>query len=136
MHSNIKIVDVLIIGGGPAGLTCASTLGRLGRTAIVFSHGKFRDDVVTHMHGVLGWEDRRPSELREAARNEIRQQYSDMIQFKDVEVQRVRRLQNGRFDAICIDTTCYQGRRVLLASGIRDLMPIIPGYESMWGRGM
>lgn len=53
--SRTNPIDVLIIGGGPAGLTCASQLARLLHTSIVFSSNKFRNEKSAHMHGVLTW---------------------------------------------------------------------------------
>ena len=129
-------VDVLIIGGGPAGLACAGGLARQLHTAIVFSHGKFRDERAKVLQNVAGWGQEAPADFREKTRSEILVRHSDTIQFKDVEIRGVKRLDDGRFQALDANGAKHLGRRVLLASGVRDQMLSIPGYEELWGRGM
>jgi len=131
-----NLVDVLILGGGPAGLAVASGLARQLHTAIVFSTGTFRNARAEHMHNVAGWDHEDPSKYRSKARSDILARYST-IEFKDVGVARVSRLDSGRFEAVDDAGERYEGRKVVIASGIRDVLTKdLPGYEDLWGRGM
>lgn len=58
------------------------------------------------------------------------------IQFRDVGVASVKKLESGRFEAVDDVGEKYEGHKVVIASGIRDIMPDIPGYSELWGRGM
>ncbi|RYP44227.1 hypothetical protein DL768_009291 [Monosporascus sp. mg162] len=131
-----SLVDVLILGGGPAGLSCAGGLARQLHTAIVFSHEQFRNARTSHMHNVAGWDHRHPREFRQKAKTDILDRYGDTIQFKNVEIRSVTKLEEGKFEAVDADGGKYLGRRVVIASGVRDIMPSLPGYEELWGRGI
>lgn len=132
-------VDVLVIGAGPAGLACSSSLARLLHTCIVFSSETFRNEKSKHMHGVLTWEHRNPAEFRAAARRDILANY-DTTFFEDVTISEVKKLQmydgSSLFRAIDETGKEWWGRKVILATGIKDIMPDIDGYEQCWTTGM
>ncbi|KAI0860752.1 FAD/NAD(P)-binding domain-containing protein [Xylaria cubensis] len=130
-----KIVDVLIIGGGPAGLAVAGGLARQLHTAIVFSSGSFRNGAVQHMHNVPGWDHRNPADFRAKSKTDILSRYST-IQFRDVSITDVKKLESGRFEVVDDAGDKYEGRKIVIASGIRDIMPGIPGYSELWGKGI
>ncbi|KAI1142014.1 thioredoxin reductase glit [Hypoxylon sp. FL0543] len=148
MYSNNKtwpaspIVDVLILGAGPAGLATAGALARQLHTAIVFSHNVYRNARAKHMHNVTGWDHADPASFRAKARSDIASRYSGTIQFRDVEVARVEKLADdergrSRFEAEDVDGKKYVGRKVVLAMGVKDVMPETPvGYADLWGRGI
>ncbi|KAI0525876.1 hypothetical protein F5B22DRAFT_257849 [Xylaria bambusicola] len=130
-----KSVDVLVFGGGPAGLAVAGGLARQLHTAVVFSSGSFRNQVTAHMHNVVGWDHGNPVEFRTKSMADITSRYST-IQFKEVGVASVKKLENGCFEAVDDVGEKYEGRKVVIASGIRDIMPDIPGYSELWGKGI
>lgn len=130
-----KIVDVLILGGGPAGLAVAGGLARQLHTAIVFSSGSFRNGPAAHMHNVLGWDHEDPVDFRAKSKAGIQSRY-DTIQFRDVCIAGVRKLDNGRFEAVDEAGETYEGRKVVIANGIRDVMPKLPGFSELWGKSM
>ncbi|KAI1755260.1 FAD/NAD(P)-binding domain-containing protein [Xylaria castorea] len=130
-----KIVDVLILGGGPAGLAVAGGLARQLHTAVVFSSGSFRNGAATHMHNVPGWDHENPADFRAKSKTDILSRYST-IQFRDVSVANVRKLESGRFEVVDDAGDKYEGRKIVIASGIRDIMPGIPGYSELWGKGI
>lgn len=130
-----KIVDVLILGGGPAGLAVAGGLARQLHTAIVFSSESFRNGAAPHMHNVPGWDHEDPAAFRAKAKGDIQSRY-DTIRFRDVGVTSVRKLDSGRFETFDDAGERYEGRKVVIASGIRDIMPDLPGYSALWGKGM
>lgn len=132
-------VDVLIIGAGPAGLACSSSLARLMHTCIVFSSGTFRNAKSNHMHGVLTWEHRDPADFRAAARKDILAHY-DTSAFEDVEIVKIEKLarEDGSSLFKVVDETGKEwwGRKVAMVNGIKDIMLDIEGYAECWGTGM
>ncbi|KAI1410274.1 thioredoxin reductase glit [Hypoxylon sp. FL1857] len=136
------IVDVLILGAGPAGLATAGALARQLHSAIVFSHSVYRNARAKHMHNVAGWDHADPASFRAKARSDIVSRYSDTIQFRDVEVARVKKLDDderglSRFEAQDMEGKKYVGRKVVLAMGVKDIMPETPlGYADLWGYGI
>ena len=64
--------DVAIVGGGPAGLQAALTLGRIHRTAVVLDDGTYRNATVTHMHNVLTNDGTPPADFRATAHGSSR----------------------------------------------------------------
>lgn len=127
--------DVLIIGGGPGGLAVATGLARQLYTAVVFDSGVYRNARSRAMHNVPTWDHRNPAEFRAKARADLLARY-DTVQFADLAVQSVRRTDAGRFEATDAQGTVWTGRKLVLASGVTDIFPDIPGYEPAWGRGM
>ena len=127
--------DALIIGGGPAGLSAALGLARLLHTAVVFDSGSYRNESSKHLHGVATWDHRDPADFRASIRKDLSARYST-IGFADVAVERVEKTESGLFKVTDVDGKDWMGRKVLLASGVRDVYPDIPGYAECWGKGM
>ncbi|THV43804.1 hypothetical protein BGAL_0901g00010 [Botrytis galanthina] len=134
--------DVLIIGAGPAGISCAAALARLRHTAIVFSNQRFRNEKSTHMHTVSTWDHRDPSDFRAASREDILARYKT-IGFEDVGIQNVEKVskdgdgeESSIFKAIDDAGKDWWGRKLVLATGVRDIMVNIEGYEECWARSI
>src|SRR5436190_16266501 len=66
-----ELHDVLIIGGGPAGLSAALSLARLLHTVVVFDSGVYRNRFADRMHTLSTWDHQRPADYRAAARKEL-----------------------------------------------------------------
>ncbi|EGU77683.1 hypothetical protein FOXB_11802 [Fusarium oxysporum f. sp. conglutinans Fo5176] len=131
----MPLVDALIIGAGPAGLSAALALARQLHTAVVFNSSLFRNARSEHMHTIPTWDHKDPAAFRGATRKEILERYNT-ISFKDCEVAKVEKTSAGDFAATAVDGTTFTGRRVLLASGVTDLPLDIQGYDECWGRSM
>ena len=130
------LVDVLIIGAGPAGLAAATGLARQLYTAVVFDHKVYRNARATHMHNVAGWDHQPPSAFRAKAREDILARYQT-IQFHDVVVSEVRKNQTtGYFEAVDATGLVWTGRKLVLATGVTDIYPDIEGYADCWGYAM
>ena len=128
-------LDVLIIGGGPAGLAVATGLARQLYTALVFDSGVYRNDATKHMHNFPGWDHRDPADFRKTAREDILRRYST-IQFRNTSVNSVAKTSNGLFRVTDAQGKEWLGRKLALAMGVRDVYPDIDGYGDCWGRGM
>ncbi|POR35291.1 Thioredoxin reductase [Tolypocladium paradoxum] len=127
--------DVLIIGGGPGGLAVATGLARQLYTAVVFDSGVYRNARTKHMHNVPTWDHRDPADFRAKARSDILARYNT-IQFEEAVVEAVRRTDGGRFEATDANGATWTGKKLVLASGVRDIYPDIPGYDQVWARGV
>ena len=122
--------DVVIIGGGPAGLSAALSLGRARRRVVVVDGGRPRNVTAPHMHGVLGHDGLPPLELLEKGRREVLG-YGVRIIPATADFARV--VDGG----VEVDTTAgiLTARRLVVATGLADELPDIPGLREQWGRG-
>jgi thioredoxin reductase len=124
-------VDVLIVGGGPAGLSAATWLGRHRRRTLLVDAGEHRNRWVEHVHGLLGNDPVSPVELHRRARADL-EQYPHVT----VEQDRVTALRGSEG---CFIAELESGRpalsasRVLLATGVRDEFPDVAGFEEHYG---
>ncbi|KAK8066613.1 hypothetical protein PG997_013360 [Apiospora hydei] len=130
--------DVLIIGGGPAGLAAALALCRQNHTSIIFDSGSYRNRFAAEMHMVSTWDHRPPGEFLAAGRAELTQRYPGQYTFVNGEVASIKRVSDGPsiFEASDAAGKQWRGRKVILATGVRDLLPFIDGLEDCWGRGV
>ncbi|WP_232379733.1 NAD(P)/FAD-dependent oxidoreductase [Polyangium fumosum] len=124
--------DVLIVGGGPAGLGAALILGRCRRNVLVCDAGTPRNAPARGIHGLLGHDGLPPAELLRRGREEARR-YG--VTIRDVEVRDVRRSGHG-FEADLADGGRVEARKVVLATGMRDVLPSIEGILTYYGRGV
>ncbi|KAI8277822.1 Thioredoxin reductase [Colletotrichum sp. SAR11_57] len=131
----MPIHDVLIIGGGPGGLAVATGLARQLYTAVVFDSGVYRNARTSHMHNVPTWDHRNPADFRSKARSDLLARY-ETITFEETNVESLRRNSEGRFEAEDARGATWTGKKIVLASGMRDVYPEIQGYDDVWGRGV
>lgn len=126
--------DVIVIGGGPAGLGAASAVARQDHKTVLFDSGVYRNANGTHMHTVPTWDHRHPNDFRLAARADFGR-YGDLIRVEDAKVDFIRQREDDTFEAVA-GGWVYTGKKVILATGVEDLFPNIPGYSDCWGSGM
>lgn len=126
--------DVIVVGGGPAGLSAALTLGRARRTTLVIDSGEYRNAPAAEMHNFLTRDGTPPSELRAIAREELGRYPT--VQIRNATVDEARTLDGGGFELALADGESVRARRLLLATGLADDLPPIEGIEELWGRGV
>lgn len=131
--ANSALVDCLIIGGGPAGLSTALTLGRLHRSCIVFDDQVYRNQKAHRAHGVLTRDHVAPSEIRQLGKEDLKRYGNTRFVEKRVEHIRKPDATGDMFTAVDTDGNEYGGRTVVLATGAADQLPNVPGYEENWG---
>ncbi|KAF2759354.1 FAD/NAD(P)-binding domain-containing protein [Pseudovirgaria hyperparasitica] len=137
------IYDVLILGGGPAGLSVALGLSRQLRTCVVFDSQIYRNAPTSHMHNFPTWDHRDPEDFRDATRRNILSRYKT-ARFetrKVVEVKRAADAGEGKSEALFKASDDkgeeWWGRKVVLATGVRDVFPAgIQGYGDVWGKAV
>jgi thioredoxin reductase/SAM-dependent methyltransferase len=125
--------DVVVVGGGAAGLAAALQLVRSRRSVVVVDAGEPRNAAAAHMHGYLGHEGLPPGEFLALGQEEVRRYGGRIV---DGVVAGVTPLEGGRFWVTLADGTGHSARRVLLATGLVDQLPEIAGVAEQWGRGV
>ncbi|CCH78075.1 Methyltransferase type 11 [Nostocoides japonicum T1-X7] len=121
--------DVIVAGGGPAGLSAALMLGRSRRRVLVVDAGSPRNRFAARVHGVLGQEGVPPGELLDRARAEVEGYGVELV---DGAVERVEREQGG-LRITTTDGTVRSARALVVATGLSDELPEIPGIAERWG---
>ncbi len=134
MNEDLHKTDVIIIGGGSAGSAAALQLGRIGRSVIVADTGEPRNAPAAHMHGFPGFDGVSPAEF-------VRRAHADLgpydVQILDEFVTGITHDESTpgrlRFDVEFESGRHVSARRVLLATGLTDLLPPLPGIAAEWG---
>ncbi|KAK5054464.1 hypothetical protein LTR84_001355 [Exophiala bonariae] len=133
----MKLYDSLIIGAGPAGLSAALGLGRVHRSCVVFSNSSYRNAGVHAAHSILGHDGKSPEQIRQAGRKEV-ESYGH-AEFIEAAIEKVRRETNQQGgdsqDAFVVEDNqgrTWSGRSVVLATGVKDQFPDLPGYVENW----
>jgi len=124
--------DVIIVGGGPAGLSAATILGRARRRVLIFDDGKYRNEASRGIHGFLSRDGIHPAELRRIAREQL-SRYE--VEYLCDHVTAARRIPGG-FEVNIHDGSVRNSRTLLLATGVRDHLPEIEGFERFYGNGV
>jgi thioredoxin reductase len=126
-------VDVVIVGGGPAGLNAALVLGRCRRNVLLFDDGKPRNAVSHALHGFLSRDGTAPSELRAIALQQLGTYASVKVETDRV-VDAVR-AEDG-FLITTVEGRRVRTRKLLLAAGVVDDLPKQPGFQDLYGIGL
>lgn len=134
---SVANIDVLVVGGGPAGLSAALYLGRARREVWVVDAGEPRHAVAEGVHNLLTRDGLPPAELRRIAWNQM--EAYPTVQHRPgrvLELSLVPEAPEVRWRAKLADGGEVEARAVLLAMGVLDRHPDIPGYAARWGHSI
>ncbi|WLQ36465.1 FAD-dependent oxidoreductase [Streptomyces castrisilvae] len=131
MSDMTQMYDVVVIGGGAAGLSGALALARARRSVLVIDSGRPRNAPASHVHNYLGREGTPPSALLATGRDEVTGYGGEIV---EGEVTVAERLPEGAgFRVVRGDGTAVTARRLLVTTGLVDELPPIPGLAGRWG---
>lgn len=129
MTSDSTLADVLIVGAGPAGLTAALVLARAGRSVAVLDAGAGRNAPAAHAYGVFTRDGTSPADLRAIGRAQAEHYGARFVLANATHAE-------ADADGVRVslgDGTDVSARRLLLATGVVDGLPAIPGLAEVWG---
>ncbi|MDR6417380.1 NAD(P)/FAD-dependent oxidoreductase [Pseudarthrobacter sulfonivorans] len=129
---NTTRYDVVIVGGGAAGLSAATTLGRALRSVLVIDSGTPRNAPAAGVHGYLSRDGMNPRELLAIGRSEVLSYGGTVVDGEAVSAH----LSPDGFEVILGDDRRFSGRRLLVTTGLTDELPPINGLQEQWGKGV
>lgn len=121
--------DVVVVGGGAAGLSAALVLGRARRRVAVVDAGTPRNAPAAHMQGFLSRDGMPPGDFSALGRTEVRGYGVELIGGRVAGIEPGFRVRLDGGEAL-------EARRLLIATGVRDELPDIPGVRERWGRDL
>lgn len=131
-EENGRSYDVVIVGGGPAGLSAALMLGRGIKRVLLCDAGSPRNAAAEEIHNFVTRDGTPPGEFRRIGREQL-------APYEHVEVrgERVESIggSRGEFEVVLASGT-VRARRVLLCGGMIDVLPELPGYRELWGKAL
>ena len=122
--------DVVVVGGGAAGLSAALVLSRARRRVLVVDAGAPRNAAAAHMHGFLSRDGLPPSELLATGGKEVARYGSTLVADAVVDVERV----GDGFELRLAGSSRVSARRLVVATGLRDVLPDVDGLQQRWAR--
>ncbi|MFE1197185.1 NAD(P)/FAD-dependent oxidoreductase [Streptomyces olivaceoviridis] len=121
--------EVVVVGGGAAGLSAALVLGRSRRRTLVVDAGEPRNAPSAHMQGYLSRDGMSPAEFLAVGREEIARYGVELVRDRVVDVSR-----EGDFAAVLASGRTVRARHLVVATGLKDELPPVPGLAERFGR--
>ena len=127
--------DVVVVGGGAAGLSGALALARARRSVLVVDGGQPRNAPAAHVHNYLSRDGAAPSDLLAAGRAEVTGYGGRIISGSVASAMRLEgQDDHGGFRVTLTGGAVVYARRLLVATGLVDELPDVPGVAERWGR--
>ncbi|MEV0978949.1 NAD(P)/FAD-dependent oxidoreductase [Streptomyces sp. NPDC049915] len=122
--------EVVVVGGGAAGLSAALVLGRARRRTLVVDAGEPRNAPAAHMQGFLSRDGMPPAEFLAVGREEIARYGVELVRDRAVDATR----EDGGFAVRMAGGRSVRARHLVVATGLKDELPDVPGVAERWGR--
>lgn len=126
----MKAFDVIIIGGSYAGLSAAMALGRSVRRVLVIDSGKPCNKQTPYSHNFITQDGEKPAEISRKAKEQVLKY--ETVEFHIGVAVDGKKTENS-YEITTEDGATFQGKKLLFASGVKDLMPDIKGFSECWG---
>ncbi|UUU20389.1 NAD(P)/FAD-dependent oxidoreductase [Streptomyces sp. DSM 40750] len=127
-----KQYEVIVIGGGAAGLSAALVLGRARRHTLVVDAGEPRNTPAAHMQGYLSRDGMPPAEFLAVGREEIARYGVELVRGRAVDI--TRKEDGQSFTVTLADGRAVRARRLVVATGLKDELPTVPGVAERFGQ--
>ncbi|MER6183163.1 NAD(P)/FAD-dependent oxidoreductase [Streptomyces sp. NPDC001652] len=127
MTETSETYEVIVIGGGAAGLSAALVLGRARRRTLVIDAGEPRNAPAAHMQGYLTRDGMPPAEFLAIGREEIARYGVELVADRAVDV-------TADFTVTLASGRTVRARRLVIATGLKDELPPVPGVAERFGR--
>jgi thioredoxin reductase len=128
-----RTVDVVIVGGGPGGLSAALVLGRSCRSVALIDSGHPRNEVTYESHGFLTRDGIKPFELREIAQEQMNK-YDNVSMVNDLVLNVEKK--RGAFITTTQNGKVFVSRKMIFATGLKENLPIISGLSQTYGKSV
>ncbi len=125
-----QLFDTIVLGGSYAGLSAAMALGRSIRSVLIIDNGKPCNRQTPYSHNFLTQDGKTPAEIATVAKKQV-EQY-DTVRFVNDSVATAY-ASNDQFIVETISKKQFKAKKLILATGIRDIMPDITGFAACWG---
>jgi len=122
--------DVIIVGGSYAGLSAAMALGRSMRRVLIIDNGKPCNRQTPHSHNFITYDGEKPAEILKKAKEQVLKY--ETVEFHNAVAVGGKKTESG-FEITTEEGATFQGKKLLFASGVKDLMPNIQGFSECWG---
>jgi thioredoxin reductase len=126
------MIDAIIVGGSYAGLSAALQLARARRDIVVIDGGSRRNRFAETSHGFLGQDGRAPGAIATEARAQLMAYPS--VRWIEAQAKQSRTIDGGF--AVDAGDARHEARRLILATGVVDALPAIPGLTERWGKSV
>ncbi|MCF3130871.1 NAD(P)/FAD-dependent oxidoreductase [Streptomyces olivochromogenes] len=129
MTENTGHYEVVVVGGGAAGLSAALVLGRARRRTLVVDAGEPRNAPAAHMQGYLSRDGMAPAEFLAVGREEIARYGVELVRDRVVDVSK-----DGEFAVVLAGGRTVRARQLVVATGLKDELPVVAGLAERFGR--
>lgn len=122
--------EVIIIGGSYAGLSAGMALGRSLRNILIIDSGKPCNRQTPHSHNFITHDGKAPQEISSMAKSQVKKY--DTVKFHEGVVRNAYKTSGG-FEVETASGEKFNAGKLIIATGVNDIKPDIPGFEECWG---
>ncbi|MCG8577220.1 MAG: NAD(P)/FAD-dependent oxidoreductase [Flavobacteriales bacterium] len=125
-----RIFDAIIVGGSYSGLSAGMTLGRALRNVLIIDSGQPCNIQTPHSHNFITQDGKTPKEISTLAKQQVKEY--ETVEFYDGLVTEAIKTETG-FEVTSLNNDSFKAKKLIFATGVRDIMPEIKGFAQCWG---